>query len=428
MSIRFLYPTFALVLAVAGCNLLEVDNPNSLTETDLDDPAAANPMANGLEASVTRALISINTPYAAATDELKWVGSRNAWQQLDFGNLDDPLNEFTDAAFPFVAEARWLSASYIQRLETFRAEGRLPSALPLIRCYLYGATIYITIADVFDDFVLSDRQSPAPPLGEVEMVHLYDVAVEHLDAALALGPAPDVAGSLTALRARARYSRALWHKLHHQVDTARPLVADDGAVTDARAALALLGPDMRFELAAPVAAPIVLDLSMGFQVNSRRELRFGDVYVTPTPDGKGSAGVRLMDPIDGVAQPFLEATIADFSVHAVHAPFTVVSAREMHLIIAEAALASGDMAGFTESINVLREKDGLTPYSGQIAAIELLEHARQVYLFLQGRRLTDLYRFGRTAPMWRPDGTAVRSPGTFFPIANIEIQANPHIQ
>lgn len=65
----------------------------------------------------------------------------------------------------------------------------------------------------------------------------------------------------------------------------------------------------------------------------------------------------------------------------------------MHLIIAENALANGDEATFAAHINKIRALDGLTEYTDQIDAQDLLEHSRRVNLFLQGRRISDHYRF-----------------------------------
>ena len=49
-------PVLVAGLLFAGCDLLDVDNPNNLVEEDLSNPAAAIAMANGAEASVTRAI------------------------------------------------------------------------------------------------------------------------------------------------------------------------------------------------------------------------------------------------------------------------------------------------------------------------------------------------------------------------------------
>ena len=72
--------------------------------------------------------------------------------------------------------------------------------------------------------------------------------------------------------------------------------------------------------------------------------------------------------------------------------------------------------------------DGLTAYSGQIDAQAMLLHTRRVNLFLQGRRLSDHYRFASPSEYWISTSVATTAPGEFFPITISEIQANPNIQ
>ena len=74
----------------------------------------------------------------------------------------------------------------------------------------------------------------------------------------------------------------------------------------------------------------------------------------------------------------------------------------MQLIIAVDALGSGDEETFTSHINVIRSLDGLSDYSGQIDSTVMLEYARRVNLFMQGRRLSDHYRFGSVSEKWIP--------------------------
>ena len=57
--------------------------------------------------------------------------------------------------------------------------------------------------------------------------------------------------------------------------------------------------------------------------------------------------------------------------------------------------------------------DGLTEYSGQIDAEEMLLHTRRVNLFLQGRRLSDHYRFKSPSEYWIPTSVAIMAPGLF---------------
>ncbi|MDQ7041153.1 MAG: hypothetical protein Q9M35_09445, partial [Rhodothermus sp.] len=322
-----------LSLGLTGCNLLDVNNPNNLVEEDLGNPAAVVPMVNGVEAAVTRAVYAMMAPYSTATDELVWVGSRDAWQQLDFGNIDDPFNEFTDAAFPYVAEARWWADEVIKRLESFQEEGALTDRRALARAYLYGAIIYVVIGDMFDDFAFSNRQEPGPPIGRENLDQVYATAIGYLDKAIAIAEDlndDNLRGQLLMFRARAKYSRALRALIFPGNVQVNALVNDAGAVADAQAALALVDPDERVVLDLDPSAPDVVVAGIGWQVNSRLEMRFGDTYIQPTPDNKRTAEVIFTDIIDtDVVHPYVEQEIMTFHASENYTDITVASEREM---------------------------------------------------------------------------------------------------
>lgn len=430
-----------LSLAMAGCDILDVENPNSLIEEELNNPSAATAMANGVEASVTRALGAYFAPYHTATDELTWIGSRDAWNELDGGTLSNPLNEFSDAAFPYVGEARWQADDFIQRMEGFQEDGTLRRTRDLVRGYLYGAIIYTAIADMFEDFPIdSDRREGAPPVGPDNMRNLYDTALNYIGNGLQLvDSGSDLETTLLAMRARVLYSQSIWDKVNPagQVNTADPLVNNSEAVAAAQEALAAMGAeDFVYELELVSSSPdlVVGDLSMALQVNNRAELGFGSTYVQPNSDGTYSpddetSAVILEDLITGEVHPYLKATIDQFVAAREYADVRIVSAREMHLILAEAALAGNGSVDFTTQINAIRAFDDLEPYDGSgDAAFErdLLIQSRQVNLFLQGRRLADHYRFQDASAEWDPAGER-DALGTFFPISITEIRANPNL-
>src|SRR5438477_3784298 len=94
-------------VALGACSsILDVKNPNNVAEDALGKPESATAQANGVLAATLRMLSGVTTPYAVATDELDWIGSRDAWNDLETGNISNYLNEFTDGAFPYVGEAR----------------------------------------------------------------------------------------------------------------------------------------------------------------------------------------------------------------------------------------------------------------------------------------------------------------------------------
>ena len=148
-----------------------------------------------------------------------------------------------------------------------------------------------------------------------------------------------------------------------------------------------------------------------------------DVAQSASPE----ATISLKDPIDDVPDPVLFELVSSFTGANLYPLYPVVSAREMHLIIAEDALSKNDLSTYTEHINAIRALDDLTPYAGQIDAVELLVHTRRVNLFLQGRRIADHYRFNKPSKYWTVNSDATTGPGSLFPITISEIQANPNI-
>lgn len=418
-----------LAVALTGCDaLLDVDNPNNLSQEDLNKPEAAGPLVNGASATVARALGAMFGPYSTATDEVTWIGSRDAWRELDQGFISNERNEFSDQGFFAFAEGRFMADEAIQRLAAFDAAGDLTDRNLLARAYLVGAIAYTAAGDIFDTFVIGNRREANPPIPADQMDQLYDTAIQYATDGLAVAQATgnsNFQAALMGMRARARYSKALWAKLNPAGQLpADPLVSDAGATADANAALALMSEDFRYVMTldtddtayGPVGEP-----SLAYNLNQRGELGIDPVYGRL---GK-NAGANLRDPIDDIPSPVLDAELKALAVADENQAITIVSAREMHLILAEAALAGNDLVGFATHINEIRTMDGLTPWAGQIPAIEMLEHMRRTNLFLQGRRLADQYRFGSPSPQWGTNSTAVTTPGTFFPVTCTEIATHP---
>ena len=158
-----------LVTFVACSKLLDVSNPNNVDESALDQASSAVPLTNGVLASLNLMLSGTTVPYSVATDELDWIGSRDAWFDLETGGLANYLNEFTDAAFPPVGQARYLGNVAITRLEKYNTDGLLANKLTLARTYLYTAVIYTSIADMYDDYAFSNKTAAAAPVGRAAM-------------------------------------------------------------------------------------------------------------------------------------------------------------------------------------------------------------------------------------------------------------------
>ncbi len=441
-AIRGVAAIAAATLLGACSGVLDVDNPNNVVDDALNNPTATASIVNGAGATVIRAFNSVLAPYGAATDELTWSGSRDGFKQLDDGGVSDPFNEYVDAATFQVSEARYTTDEAIQRLLGFEKNNQLTSSNELARAYLYGSMAYTLIADMFDDFVIkSYRTQAAAPEGEAKMSGLYDIAIDYTTKGLAKATTNTMRGDLTAMRARARHGKAVWLKVNPGTSVpTQPLVGDADIVTDANAALAIVGAgnDYRLEMT-PSPTGGQGGPASGFEINQRLELAGGDYFFVRNAAGTRITDIRLLDPIASVKDPAL-AKNADRYVRITalngdgrYIPGTAVSTRELLLYVAEAALANNNTAGFTTAINALRALDGLTPYSGQVPALDLLKHSRAVNLYMHGRRLTDMYRFGIKAVAapgqsnggWSPTSEAFRRSGCFFSISVSERQSNP---
>jgi starch-binding outer membrane protein, SusD/RagB family len=431
----------ALAVALAACTgLLDVKNPNDVNISDLNNPASAFAIANGALSALAYGWGAILTENATVTDELTWTGSRDGFRELDVGTLTNRTNEFTDAAFPYVGRARWLTDFAIKRLATFDAAGTLKNRTDLARSYLYAAVAYTMIADNFNNFPIgSDMQNAAPPLGPAKMDSLYGVAIDYATKGIAIAQATGSVTwqtALTAARARAEYAKAIWALIHPPGPGvpygSTPLVNDAAAVADAQAAITLadgFGTNWKFRFS---YSPTTVDNYIGAWVNGRQEMRFGDRFVK-----RSAPKDTLRDPISTAVDPEIRRAVVEFVGTAAtqsYGALTALSERELHLILAEAALAGGDTIGPTSGlavhINYRRTLDNLPAYDpsnlGHPRPLAMLQYERQVNLFLQSRRLQDLYRFHISSDLWQSGRDAVAAPGTLFPITEVELLANPY--
>ena len=111
---------FLVTVGMIGCsNPLEVENPNSVLEEDLGNPKSATAIANGALALVSYSASEMLALYSCASDEGTWIGSRDGFNQIVRGNIGDHNNEFTDSAWEFICEARWMADKAITQLSEF---------------------------------------------------------------------------------------------------------------------------------------------------------------------------------------------------------------------------------------------------------------------------------------------------------------------
>ncbi len=423
-------------ISLSSCQLFstEVKNPNAVTEDAIATAsAAATSLVTGLYGAVNAAGNQLVGTIGVASDELTWVGSREYWNLLDVGDVGDPLNEYTDGQFPYLAQARWLGNYVLPKLEDYDKANTLRNRADLAQAYFLTATIYTMIGESYEDFVISsDRIVNGAPVGDVNMRIMFDSAVTYLNKGLVVAQALNntpLQARILGLRARTKFSRAVWTSLRAPRGfPSQPLINDVGANADATAALVAMGANSfryRFEVVTQNNGGY---FSTGGEMNSRLEIRAGSRYINTTSAGTrpldGIVGIKLLDPVTGQADPVTAANIDECCrlASTTNVGWTATSAKEMQLILAEAALATNNTAEFTTRINAVRAVNSLPGWTGSPSANEMLIHERAVSLFLQGRRLNDHYRFQIRSDKWV--STRGLKP-CFFPISYNERQQNP---
>ena len=433
--------TTTLVVTATGCDsLLDVENPNNVVESDLNTTFGASALVYGtvgLTADVVgEAALSTTT----LSDELLWTGSQNWAGELDRGTLDNPSGRSDDLT-NWLSEAVWSAEEAIRLTTEFEAPVR-----DRMLANFYSGILHLTIADNMEDFAFSNRTEVSAPIGEANMIGVYDTAIARLLTAEGLASGTDLI-RVQAVLARAYWSRALWPQM--QADPTNggdPWIDDADANAYAQTVLdAIEGTDWTFDWAFSSATG---DSPQGAWINSRGEFVFRPDYVqigagrkTVAPDtldvdGDGDedeAWVTLLDPVDGIPDQALQAEITSFIAARTYPNVTMVNEREMHLILAEAEVAQGTPALAVPYLNAVRTlKGGHTAYDpitdAPVTVEEVLMHERRVNLFnMASRRLYDMYRFGETSPQWGANSDAALNPGHVWVIGQTERISNCYI-
>ena len=427
--------TVVTALTLSGCgDLLDVNNPNNLVEESISQAAAASAVVNGSLSLVSSAISQIWQPYLVTSDEVYWIGSRDAWLALDQGFIGNPENEFSDGAFPSVGRGRWMADQAIKILQG-HASGDPSFNYDLARANHFAGIMYTVIGEVMEDFAFSDKTESGAPVGPGNMSSVLNSGISYLDAAISsyesLGNA-DRAVAAKAMCARAHQSRAIWDVINPTASGTFTTVNASAAAADAQAVITAAGgnsADVEYDL---VYSSGSQTNSMGGWINDRKENQYSTQLVTLDANNNRT-GVAMMDPIDNIVDPAVTKRMKSWGCGAAdgncgpYSPLTISSTRLMHLILAENALAGGDGATFTTHINHIRAMDGLTAFSGQISNNDMLQHTRRANTMIMGLRLADMYRFGLTDPKWEAQSDAISTPGEMLPITIIEIRANCHL-
>jgi starch-binding outer membrane protein, SusD/RagB family len=396
----------AATFSLAACDLT-ISNPGPVADATLDDPTTHRAVVNGMSRAMSRALGWLAYTGGIAAREIAAAGSANvATYGVSFkqraGLLDPGLSETNDH-WRYAQQARWVAEDGVRRMREANPAEFSTSALAA------EALVYVGFANRLLGENMCDGVIDGGPL-EPRSVY-FTRAVAAFTEAITVAAAAENPALERAARA-GRASALVW--------------LDDwgAAAADARA----IPSTFLFQ-----AAYSSLELDQYNRIywsNANQPLRahtvfgtFYESYYKSTSDPRTPWSTNPAFPRGTMNVTWYFQT--KYRQHA--APINLVSGREMRLIVAESQLRAGDWQAAMGTINALRAEVGVPPWpaSGQAEAWTALGRERGIELWLEGRRLGDLFRW-----------TAAKVPGTFddmtgrdlcFPIGVSERDTNSNL-
>lgn len=406
--LRLLTVAGALVIASAiGCDL-GVTNPGPVNDSALDNAAANDAIVNGMGRSLSLALGYIAYTGGIVAREIVASGSNNpalfgVSLKQRAGLLDPGLQETNDQ-WRFAQQARWVAEDGVRRMrETLGADfNKSPiAAQALVHAgfanRLLGENMCTGVID----------GGPAEP----RTVYSTHAEAEFSEAITIATTAGNV--NLANAARAGRSSVRLW------------LNNWSGAASDA--ALVPAG----FSYKAIYSSLEQAQYNRIYWANGNQPNRahsvvgtFYESYYKSTNDPRTPWSTNPAFP-RGTAGNVLWYFQTKYDKTS--SPINLVTSREMRLIIAEALLRSGDWQGAMAEINSRRAELSVPPWpaSNLAEAWTALGRERGIELWLEGRRLGDLFR-------WQAD----KVPGTFddmtgrdtcFPVGVSESDTNHNL-
>jgi hypothetical protein len=394
----------ALVAAAAACDT-SVTNPGPVSDDQLDKEVALPAVVNGMTRSLIRALNYIAYTGAGASREI--VTSSNgglfAITLREGQGILDPATDETNDHWVYAQQARWVAEDGVRRIRATLGDRFAGSAV--------AAQALVDVG--FANRLLGENMCFAVIDGGPQQPRAiyFERAVAAFTEAITVAHAAGEA----QLELAARAGRA----------AARVWLGDwAGAVSDASLVPRTFVYQARY-------ATVELDqYNRIYWGNANQPYRnhsvigtFYEMYYQTFADPRTPWTKNPAIPNGAASVPWYFET----KFTGRDSPINLSTGREMRLIIAESLLQSGDWQGSLSEINQLRSSVGVVPWtaSGVDETWAVLRRERGIELWLEGRRLGDLFRWNTAN---RP-GDAADTIGrhSCFPIGQTELTSNPNL-
>jgi starch-binding outer membrane protein, SusD/RagB family len=410
-----------LCLILAACSditSLDQESPSRVKAEDLEKPENAALLVESAVADFECALNDYIVAAGATADELGNANLANILWDFDRRTILPTLSNYS----------------------TDTCDDGNPTVYTVLSTARYDADRALQLLDGWTDEQVPERTGLIAVAATYAGYSLVLLGEGMCSAALDVGP--ELTPAQILAEAEARFTRAI---------DAATAAADDqtlglALLGRARARLGLGNPAGAGADAALVPAGFRVEATRSGAKIQRENLIFTALYrdLTFTVDapfrdltfgGVPDPRVEVFDAgttgADNATQIF-----APVKYSSIDAPIAVAKWEEAQLILAEAALAGGDVGGAVTIINTLHTNAGLPAYGGgtpeEVLAQIIDERSRE--LFLEGQRLGDIIRYG--VPLYPAPGTPFAVGGgtsgeygtqVCFPLPTVERNNNPNI-
>lgn len=382
----------AALSAVACSGILDATNKDAVTGEQIDGVAVQPALVAGAAQNFASAYDFLVTNVGVIGDELVTTGTWANYTQTDqlggFNLADQNTNTGN------IVEAHWNSLQATRVLAerayaSIKATGGTATSALAAQARLYSGMSYLFLGELSCD-VAFDIGAAKPPIEAIKL------AEAELSEAITIADAtnqPKISQLAHLMRARARFDQG----------------NGTGAADDARA----VPPGFVF-----MVNPVV---------SGGQGWTWNHVNAFPTAT-TGTAFRTTGDPrVPITPKAGTPALWIPMRYPNRDSPLAVGTWQEARLIEAEVARAAGDVATAAARINEVRAAANLAPLASGLSAAQLLDALkleRRYELFLMGRRLQDMQRFGETPPEYRG---SVPFAKICIPVPQTERDNNPNL-
>lgn len=409
---------------VSACDL-EVSNPGAILDKDLNTPELMPILVAGVSSEFNDFIDDLSFDVARLTDEMAGTGSYFDTGRFRRGVYDD---EDSEGNYEQIHESAWSAGNAWDRLQEVlgdKAKGPLSSKVFLLQGFAHRYMGENFCEVTYDIGGLQPRTAAFD-----SAIVAFNTAIGHAGSA---SEAADYKIAAHAGLAQAYVGKGDWARAVTEAAQV-PTSFEMSAIYNRTADVNVIYSETHSR--AEIGVYGTLAGRLATQDPRAPYTRCGvfkdDNDHSKGVDKTGAPGCTAHQGADGLTAHWRQEKHDDFG-----SDIGVAKGTEMRLIEAEAALRDGDLGAFTARINDVRSFYGVDPITQPAAAGEfeypnamddgwsILDAERWLTLWLEGRRLWDLYRWDH--PFL--DGGSVIYPGEArrawcMPIPAIECQLN----